>query len=164
MKPPDNYLAKIIRAEKRKLKRADKIKFMTQLSGKIKSESDFDVCERLWKEIVLLRTGYKSELSGKPGKQIDPGNGHVLHSHHILRKPNYRLRFGLENGICLTAWEHTRGIHGALEEEYRRMIMAKRGADIYDKLYLFKKSTCDLNLTKLYLEQELAKLKEKRMP
>ncbi len=159
MKTYDEKLIQIVKAKIRKSKRKDKAERLAELSGKPKDESDFDACERLWKEIVLLRAGYRSELSGKPGKQIDKENGHILHPHHILRKPNHRLRFGLENGICLTAWEHTRGIHGALEEEYRHLIMAKRGADIYDRLYLLKKSTCDLSLVKIYLEQEFQKLK-----
>lgn len=163
MKTYDIALLKIAKAEARKQKRKGKAKLLAELAGKVKIESDFDACERLWKEIVLLRAGYRSELSGKPGKQIDKENGHVLHPHHILRKPNHRLRFGLGNGICLTAWEHMHGIHGALEEQYRRMIMAKRGADIYDKLYLLKKSTCDLNLVRIYLEQELAKLKKEEL-
>jgi len=57
-------------------------------------------CDRLWKEAVYLRAGYKSELSGKAGKQI--GGDHVLNAHHIIHKPNNYLRYSLDNGICVT--------------------------------------------------------------
>jgi len=154
MKIYDEALVKIAKAKLRKQKRSEKSKVLFP-----KGESDFDACERLWREIIFLRAGYRSELSGKPGHQFMKG-GTVLHPHHILRKPNYCLRFSLDNGICLTEWEHSRGIHGKHEEKYRRLIIEKRGADIYDRLYLMKQNTTDLYLTRLHLEQEFAKLKD----
>ena len=114
-------------------------------------------CDELWAECIKARAGYKSEVSGVEGEQI--GGLSVIHAHHIARKPNYRLRYELDNGICLTAWEHRYGIHGNHEEEYRIKIQAVRGTDIYQRLYplrnVLKKT--DLKLVKIYLEQELAK-------
>ena len=113
-------------------------------------------CDKLWTECVKARAGYKSEVSGKEGKQI--GGEHVLHAHHIARKPNYRLRYELDNGICLTAWEHRYGIHGDHEEEYREKIKDVRGANIYQQLLPLRNVVkIDLQLVKIYLEQELAK-------
>jgi hypothetical protein len=114
-------------------------------------------CEQLWREIVLLRAGNKSEFSGK---RADPANGVYLQAHHILHKPNRRLRYEIENGICTTEGEHYYGLHGGREEEYRRRIQAIRGMDIFDRLYLFKNQPApDLMLTKIYLMEELRKLK-----
>ena len=116
-------------------------------------------CDDLWGEIIKKRAGYKSELSGIPGIQIDPDNGHILDPHHIAKKPNYRLRYSLKNGICLTKWEHKYGIHGEHEEEYRDHIKRVKGKDIYEKLSLLRNGVVkDLTLVKIYLENELRKL------
>ena len=110
-------------------------------------------CDNLYREVALKRAGYKSELSGKEGRQI--GGEHILHVHHICRKPNYRLRFELDNAIVLTAWEHRYGIHGDHEEEYRQWIKKVRGDDIYDRLSLLRhEPKTDLKLVKIYLQQK----------
>ena len=89
-------------------------------------------CNNLWREICFKRAGYKSELSGKEGRQI--GGSHIIQVHHIVGKGNYRVRFELENGIVLTQWEHIKGIHGGQSEAYRAKIKEVRGNDIYDRL------------------------------
>ena len=119
-------------------------------------------CDDLWGECVLLAAGFKSEISGINGKQIDPNSGSILDPHHIARKPNNRLRYELKNGICLTKWEHRYGIHGDYEEEYRDAIKRVRGEDIYEKMALLRNQTVkDLRLVKEYLEQERDKLRRK---
>ncbi|HEY0088248.1 MAG TPA: hypothetical protein VGB37_05355 [Candidatus Lokiarchaeia archaeon] len=106
--------------------------------------------ETIWKKIIKLRAGMKSELSGQIG---------ILHAHHIVKKPCDFLRFDLDNGICLTAGEHNYGIHGKYEEDYREKIKAIRGSDIYEKLNMRRHNTCDLRLVEIYLKEELKKYK-----
>lgn len=55
-------------------------------------------CEELWKKCIKERAGWRSEYSGKSGEP--------MHPHHIMGKPNHRLRFELDNGICITGGEH----------------------------------------------------------
>ncbi len=115
-------------------------------------------CDKLWGKIIILKAGFKSEVSGKEGYQI--GGHYILNSHHIVKKPNYRLRYEISNGICLTKWEHRYGIHGNHEEEYRELIKRIKGQDIYERLNLLRSATSPtLDLIKIYLEQELEKLK-----
>jgi hypothetical protein len=114
-------------------------------------------CDELWREIILLKAGNRSEFSGK---RADPANGVYLQAHHILKKPNRRLRYEIENGICLTEGEHYYGMHGGREEEYRRRIQAMRGADIFDRLYLLRnQKPPDMMILKIYLMEELRKLR-----
>lgn len=116
-------------------------------------------CDDLWKEIIFIKAGYKSEISQQEGKKI--GGTHILQAHHIGRKPNNRLRYEIENGICLTMWEHKYGIHGDHEEEYRERIKKVKGKDIYDRMALLRNAkSADLRTVKLFLEQELRKLNE----
>ena len=60
--------------------------------------------DNVWAEIIKVRAGYRSEFSGKEGRQI--GGDYILNSHHIVGKPNFTLRYSLENGMCLTSGEH----------------------------------------------------------
>jgi hypothetical protein len=108
--------------------------------------------DKTWSLIIKLRAGNKSELSEKTEN---------LDSHHIVRKPCYFLRYDLDNGICLTSYEHRYGIHGSHEEEYREHIKAVRGKDIYEKLMLRKNNTCDLKLIEILLDNEQKKYKNK---
>jgi len=118
-------------------------------------------CDSLWSEIILRKAGFRSEISGLPGRQIDKDNGHILQAHHIARKPNYRLRYELENGIALTIGEHKRGIHGTDEELYRERIKKVKGKDIYERMSLLRNSSSpSLELIKIYLDDELLKMSE----
>ena len=111
-------------------------------------------CEALWSECIKARAGYKSELSFAREN---------LNSHHIVGKPNYLLRFSLDNGICLTGGEHIYGVHNegrraGFEEKIRRV----RGADIYDRLrqMTWVNTKTDLAITKIYLKQKLEEFKK----
>ena len=115
-------------------------------------------CDKLWSEIILKKAGYKSEIHPfHIGKQI--GGDHTLVAHHIARKPNFRLRYETDNGICLTTGEHHYGIHGSQEEKYLELIKLSKGEDIYDRMLLFKNAKSpSLVLVKMYLQDELKKL------
>lgn len=59
--------------------------------------------DKMWARAVKLRAGMKSEYSRK-----EKG----LHSHHILGKTTHRLRWDLDNGVCITSGEHKFIAHG----------------------------------------------------
>jgi len=117
-------------------------------------------CDKLWADIIKLRAGHKSELT--MARRLHPNESvGILNAHHIARKPNYRLRYEIKNGICLTAWQHKYGIHGNHEERYRNYIKLVRGQDIYERMELLRQmgGKSDLTLVKIYLEKELGKYK-----
>lgn len=104
--------------------------------------------EKLWSECVKARAGYKSEYSGKT---------EGLNSHHIHGKPSYRLRFELDNGVCLTAGEHLYiAHHTARSEDFKKWACNLRGFDS-DKARILS-NNCggnDLFAVKIYLQQKL---------
>ena len=109
-------------------------------------------CDDLWFEIIKKKAGYKSELSGKEGLQID--GIYIICAHHIGGKANYRLRYEIDNGICLTNGEHSFGIHNANQsEDYRERIKLVKGRDIYKRMLRLKRehNKTDLKLVKIYL-------------
>jgi hypothetical protein len=113
------------------------------------------VCDNLWSLIIRKRAGYKSEISDLAGNV----------AHHIVAKPNNRLRFELRNGICLNnAKEHIYGVHHKFDttiaREYQDKIISKIGADRYVYLLSLRKGgyKTDLKLVKIFLQQELIKL------
>jgi hypothetical protein len=117
------------------------------------------LCDNLWADIIKAKAGYKSEYSGKLGKQA--GGDEILNSHHMVGKPNYRLRYEFDNGICLTGGEHTFiAHHTGRQEMFRERVKQIRGEDIYDRLNLLRNSTSkDIRLTYLFLLEESRKIK-----
>ena len=116
-------------------------------------------CDSLWSEIIKKKAGYISELSGKAGRQIN--GDFIICAHHIGGKANYRLRYELDNGICLTNGEHSFGIHNAdRSEDYREQIKLVKGRDIYKRMLALKREhgKTDLQLIKIYLQNELKQL------
>lgn len=106
-------------------------------------------CNKLWACAVKLRAGNKSEMSGKT---------EGLHAHHIAGKPNYRLRFELENGICLTAGEHWYIAHNTgRQEKFRSFVRILRGYEIYERLEALKwdQNKTDLQMVKVYLQNKI---------
>lgn len=103
-----------------------------------------------WSKLVKIKAGYKSEYSGKTG---------ALNSHHIMGKPNYRLRYELENGMCLTAGEHKYIAHHAdRQETLRNRVLKIRGKDFFERMEILKNSLKpDLKLIEIYLDNELKK-------
>jgi len=119
-------------------------------------------CDDLWAEIIKLRAGYKSEISGREGRQI--GGSYVMGAHHIAGKKTLFLRYSLENGICLeNTGEHIYGIHSrniTIANQYKAKIEEVRGSDIYDKLNSYSNNKSkSLKEIKIYLENELKKLR-----
>lgn len=121
-------------------------------------EKLFQDCKDLWAECVKARAGYKSEYSGKWGKQI--GGEEVLNAHHLAGKSCYALRFWIEGGMCLTKGEHNFiAHHSGRAEKFREFVKTKRGKDFFDKAKIMKRhgKPTPLELTKIYLQQELKK-------
>ena len=112
-------------------------------------------CDALWSECIKARAGYKSEYCVHSDHQI-------LNAHHIAGKPNLRLRYELENGVCLTWAEHNYIAHNAgRQEKFRKFIKDLRGEKIFDRLEKLSWYCCksDLSAVKVYLTQKLADLK-----
>ena len=110
-------------------------------------------CDDLLRELCLLRAKNKSELSGKSD---------ILQVHHLVGKPNYFLRYHLENCIVITIGEHFWIAHNPDRIElFRDKIKAIRGQDIYERLEQYRQLNVktDLTLIKLYLKQEIEKIK-----
>ena len=123
-------------------------------------------CDDLWTYAIKLRAGFKSELSGKEGRQI--GGSIVLASHHIYGKSNYRLRYDLKNGICLDNYsEHIWGVHNKnnppLAYSIHEQILKKIGKETEKYLQSIRQfnGKTDLKLVKIHLEQEIKKLEVK---
>lgn len=118
------------------------------------------LCDELWADIIKARAGYKSEYSGKLGKKA--GGDEVLNAHHIVGKPNHRLRYDFDNGICLTGGEHKFiAHHTGRQEMFRERVKQIKGEDIYDRLNALRNVISkDIKLTYLYLLEESKKINQ----
>jgi hypothetical protein len=102
-----------------------------------------EICDRIWAEIVKRRAGYKSEYTRRDGS---------LHAHHLVGKPCYRLRYELDNGICLTAGEHKFvAHHTGRAEQFRDFVKSYRGKDTFEKLNLLRRLGGKTRLQDVYL-------------
>jgi hypothetical protein len=124
------------------------------------------ICDDLWIEYIKLKAGHKSEISGKEGRKI--GGSAILTSHHIVGKPNLRLRYELENGICLeNGREHIFGVHNKFDtvvaKKYQDLIIKKIGEEKYNYLLSLRSGShkIDLKIIKIYLEQNIANYRDK---
>ena len=117
--------------------------------------------DKLWGDCVKARAGMKSEFSGNPG---------ILHPHHIMQKPNHRLRWELDNGVCLTGGEHF-GWHRQAKSSWdadrkmadkaKALFLEMRGTT-EEKLLILKRQSggVDKFLVKIYLTQKLAEFQK----
>ena len=123
-----------------------------KLPKPIRKKSQVKICEDLWKQCIKARCKGLSELSGKPIT--------CIHPHHIMHKPNYRLRFELENGIALSPYEHQRMAHGARSEEFRESLIKKIGQEKFDWLKSLRNGCqkTDLKAVEIYLRNKLREL------
>ena len=116
----------------------------------------------LWNLIIKTKAGFRSELSGREGKVI--GGSTILTAHHICGKPNYRLRYEIDNGICLdNDGEHMFGVHNfnpEIAREHQDKIIAYIGEERYERLKTLKhrQKKADLKLIEIYLEGEMKKV------
>lgn len=148
----------IIRKQKKKRKSLeDKKKKILSKIKKLPKKTTKIECDRIWTEIIKKKAGYKSELSGNKDC--------VLAAHHIVAKPNLRLRYEIKNGICLdNGKEHIFGIHNkynpAKVQEIHNKIINHIGQETYNWLLSLRhdKTKQDLDLIKIYLQNELKKL------
>jgi hypothetical protein len=116
--------------------------------------------DKLWQDCVKARAGWKSEISG-----LGKDQGYVIQGHHIFHKPNYRLRWSLEFGICLTKnehmsyheWEKRPFMKDREEADRQRAKFLAVRKETEDKALAFKRQTGgeSLFLVKIYLEQQL---------
>jgi hypothetical protein len=116
----------------------------------------FNKCERMWKDIVKIRAGYKSELSGIPANPAHP--------HHVKGKSSYALRFDTRGGMCITSAEHYKA-HATdnydIQTQMREYLMKREGKNILYILELQRNRTgTKLEYIALELEKELEKLNE----
>lgn len=105
--------------------------------------------DKLWADCIKARAGMQSEYRKAEG---------YLHAHHILGKSSYRLRWDLNNGICLTGGQHKFIAHGSRERasEFEMWALEKRGVRKEDLMIL--KNTCggvDKFGVYVYLKQKL---------
>ena len=109
-------------------------------------------CDDLWSEIVKLKAGYVCEKCGKGKPDV------VLNSHHIITRKIYSTRWLIENGVCLCYRDHIYWAHVEFEA-FREWCSKIRDYAMlnFRRKQPFKK---DYMAIKLYLEQELKKLKE----
>jgi len=89
--------------------------------------------DNLWSVLVKLKANNKCEMCGKLNGQ---GRGQALNAHHIFGRSNYSVRWDEENGVCLTAGNHTLTIHSAHKApaEFIEFMKKKRGIKWYNDL------------------------------
>jgi hypothetical protein len=110
----------------------------------------FQQCMDLWAEVVKLRANSMSEYDCAT---------HDLQSHHIMGKSNDWLRFSLDNGICLTSYQHGCLAHGragkAKEQQFAEWVMKYVSQERWNKLLILKHKSGkpDLRIVKVQLEE-----------
>lgn len=86
----------------------------------------------LWALWIKARAGFVSELSGSSGD---------LHAHHLVGKPNVKLRYYLpDNGICINSGEHRFGAHGSMDRQiaFQNAVKALRSPELFDTLHNYR--------------------------
>ena len=119
-----------------------------------KAKSLLKQCDEIWSMKIRESVNFQSEYSGR---ELDKENRVYLCVHHLVGKPNYRMRYELLNGICLTLGEHKWIAHHAGRvEEFRKRVKEIKGDDIFDRLdemyRLSMREKSNLRLIKMYLE------------
>jgi len=132
------------------------LKIMKKKIRKVKTPKElcFNRCKKLWNDIIYLRAGNKSEISGQEARN----------AHHVKGKSNYMLRFDTRNGINLTSYEHILGIHSndpdkvvKHHELINNALKRREGDNILDILEMEKNNNSkpDIFMIELKLKQEL---------
>jgi hypothetical protein len=130
---------------RRRLPRAKK----TPLA-KLKKEAD-----RLWREAVLKRDGYKCRNCEQPQESL-ANNGLSLQGAHGFRRRTYgRVRWDLENGFALCERCHV--FFTWRETEWGLWMVTQLGRETLD--LLLAKSRAPFKINRLFLEQKIEELK-----
>lgn len=110
--------------------------------------------DKLWSECIKARAGYVSEYSGKTEN---------LNSHHLHGKPTYRLRFELDNGVCITGGEHKFIAHDTFKSEgFKKWAMNLRGFDNDKAMSMNRAGGTDMFAVQIYLKKKLKEFKNAR--
>lgn len=104
--------------------------------------------DNLWSKTVKDRAGNKCEYCGK-----DSG----LNSHHIFSRSNKRVRWDLDNGICVCVLHHVFGMFSAHKSpiEFVEWLKEYRGIEWYERLRLKAKLTTKYNKPNKQEEEEI---------
>ena len=129
---------------------------------KSKHTLQIERCDKLYREIIILKAENKSELSGN--------NVDQLHVHHSAGKKTNALRYDLRGGIALTYREHLQGVHSSdpsVSWEYQNRIRdymkQREGEQIFDILVMQKNNTgMKLDMIAITLKEELNRLKNEK--
>jgi len=113
--------------------------------------------DEIWSQCIKLRALFKSELSGVSGV-IQNDRVEFLNSHHIAKKPNYHLRYSLDNGFCLLESEHEEFHFEATGKEFERRSIKLVGQERWDRLSLLKNDT--LKPVLVYIKEDLLKKRQ----
>jgi len=113
-------------------------------------------CDQYWQQCVKLKALFRSEQSGIQAILIN-GNVDAIVGHHIYRKPNYHLRYSLDNGFCLLESEHDELHFEATGKEFEIRSIKLVGQERWNRLKLLKNDT-----SKVFLVQVREDLLKKR--
>ena len=83
--------------------------------------------DKIWSEVIKKRAGGKCEYCGK-----ETG----LNSHHIFSRSNKRVRWEVDNGICVCVSHHIFGLFSAHKSpiEFVEWLKEYRGVEWYERL------------------------------
>ena len=113
--------------------------------------------DALARQVCLVRAGYRCEISGE--------KHHTLHTHHVISRSNYRVRWNPDNLVCLTPGTHTLSLCSAHKDPvwFLDKIVRKRGEEWLEVLRneahknagVAKHTVQDLRDIKTELKEEL---------
>lgn len=117
---------------------------------RIKKYNIREHCDRLWAELIKLIHGKKC---AKCGTEFN------IHSHHLISRTNWNLRFDVDNGLPMCEYHHIIWLK-QYPIDYVRWLN-KEYPGLLDKLELkrYEKARHDYTLLKIYLESEIKKFK-----
>ena len=125
---------------------------VSKVKRKTPAKKRRDRLDRLWADDVKLIAGSKCEYCSKTT---------TLNSHHIFGRSNFRLRWDVDNGMCLCAYHHMLGNVSAHKSPllFAEFMIKERGQEWYASL--LKKASPEFKLgsvDKSVVEEELQRL------
>ena len=122
---------------------------------KRKKKKTKDECLDLWYEAVKLRDNYTCRYCGNK-------NPKYKNAHHIIPKTNWALRYDLKNGICVCSMPcHKNFFHSVDPNKFEEILSWYKNNVDWEYLQLRRHSQTktDKTLIKIYLKQEIARMK-----